>query len=232
VRVPLRRQPGANLLVVSEEATGLALTHATLASLLRIEGARADVIDLLGVDDSVIDAFRDRSEAVSVSRRRRAASVLAEAAAVVATRHELEEYSSPAHIVVVNGLKMLRDPDEVVDDGRTYAELLEIIAKDGPEVGVHLVVLADSPSTVERRLPRQVLREFGARIVTRMGRDDSDRLIDNDMAAELRPFQAALYDEIDGHLVRLRSYQPAGERWRASLAGGEPDASGPATPIT
>ena len=64
------------------------------------------------------------------------------------------------------------DPNDSYDED-SPSHLLGQILRDGPEVGVFVLVWFDRPAGVAKRLDNQQLSEFGQRLVTQMGRDDS-----------------------------------------------------------
>jgi hypothetical protein len=58
-----------------------------------------------------------------------------------------------------------------------------------------------------------VLRDFGLVFAGPMSRDDSERILDVELAAELKPTQAILRDDSNDEIVKVRCYEPAADAW-------------------
>ena len=109
-------------------------------------------------------------------------------------------------------------PDEVL------AELL----RDGPSVGIHVIVSVDTLSQLERRLSRESIREFDAKVLFQMGANDSSVLIDSPAANRLGFYRGLLASEEQGSLQKFRPYGPPSAATLARLkAGGRVAAEGP-----
>ena len=89
-------------------------------------------------------------------------------------------------------------PDEVL------AELL----RDGPSVGLHCVVSVDTLAQLERRLSRESIREFDAKVLFQMSANDSSVLIDSPAANRLGFYRGLLASEEQGTLEKFRPYGP------------------------
>jgi DNA segregation ATPase FtsK/SpoIIIE, S-DNA-T family len=217
------RRPGSNLLALVPDRTSLAVLHSSLAAVMGAPEAEAVVVDLLGDDDAVSEAFTGSEERLRLVRRAGAGAAMRQIADLVAERVSLDDYRAPTRVLVLNGLKGLRDPDAVLDeeDGRSFSDLLESISRDGPEVGVHVVVIGDSLATVERRLGLDLLKEFGLLLAGPMSRDDSERVLDSELAAELKPTQALFKDDSNDELTKVRCYEPAAGEWVRLIENGE-----------
>lgn len=214
VRVDLPRRPGGNLLAVVDEPTGRALVHVVLAGARR--RSATTVVDLTGDDDPVAEAFALKGHTALV-RRRGAGEALARLADLVEERASLDDYRASSEVLVITGVKAMRNPDEAIAEDRSFNDLVEVILRDGPEVGVHCVLITDSFASVQRRLPPLTLDECAVRLVTRMSREDSERVLESEAAADLRPHQGMLSDEGESRVTRLRCYEPAGAEWTARI---------------
>ena len=209
------RRPGSSLVTLTPDQTSRATLHSCLAAVSADADAEAVVIDLLGDEDPFCEAITGTHDRLRLVRRAGAGAVMRQMADLVAERVSLDDYRAPAGILVLNGLKGLRDADAPLDDedGRTFHDLLESISRDGPEVGVHVVVIGDALATVERRLGLDVLRNFGLVLAGPMSRDDSERVLDTELAAELKPTQAIFKDDSNDEIVKVRCYEPAADSW-------------------
>lgn len=218
----LPRRPGANIAAVLDDEAALSLIHAAFGTVAWGETrCEAALIDFSGSDDAVLDAFKQH-ESIEVVRRRQAGEVLARFNELVQERVELEEYKAPARILIVTGLKGLRNVTEDIADGESFESMLTRIATDGPEVGVHVILIGDTLKTVERRVDRGTLGEFAIRIASRMGEDDSRNWIESDAAMSLRPQQGLIWDDATGEVVRFKRYEKASENWVSALQDIQP----------
>jgi len=80
------------------------------------------------------------------------------------------------------------------------------ILRDGAAVGVHLLVWADSPATLDRTLDRQQMRNFDHRVLFQMSATDSSNLIDTPMAGRLGPHRAIYFSDERGVIEKFRPY--------------------------
>ena len=215
VEVQLRRQDGANLLVVSEDGDAAAgMVLAGLTSMVLVHGATAAVrvLDFTPLESGVTEGVQAFAEhwPVTVDRRRNLLKVLDAVHREVQDRLASGTYDHHPLVLVLAGVDRARDldPEAHAADEPDPVRVVEAVLRDGPDVGVHTVVWSSSLEAVERRLGRAALREFALRVVTSLDEDDSLALIDSAAAASLRPNQALLHDEDWGRLVRFRPYLP------------------------
>ena len=214
VRLELRREPGGNVLLVAGED----LAYATLTVLLTDNAARGvhlDVLDYGQLDAPWQGALEVLSDRLRVSRRRTASGTLEEIAELVRSRHELGDFRAEARLVVLAALHRARDFDASDYDARE-PQLLETILRDGPDVGVHVAAWCDKAVSLERRLSRDSLREFGIRILGPLSTSDSRQLIDSDLAAQLHPSQAVLDDQDRAVTTRFRRFEMPPSAWVTS----------------
>ncbi len=88
--------------------------------------------------------------------------------------------------------------------------LLDLL-RDGPMVGMHVVMTVDTLAGLERRLGRDVLREFDARVLFQMSGNDSSVLVDSLAASRLGFYRALVASEEQGTLEKFRPYAPPDE---------------------
>ncbi|MGY1802958.1 FtsK/SpoIIIE domain-containing protein [Blastococcus sp. SYSU D00922] len=178
--VVLRRSRGAGVLIVGdrEDLAGRdpAVRGVVHSFLLAAAAQRAGVtvVDFMGDDEevdgtlSVLDVAAETGAAYV--RSRGLGPVLAELTSTVVERTAAGEYRAPARLLVMTGLERAlalspADPFDADDSGEPAAgEQLADLLREGPEVGVHVVMSADSVRTVERRLGADVLQELTMRI--------------------------------------------------------------------
>jgi DNA segregation ATPase FtsK/SpoIIIE, S-DNA-T family len=231
VGVALRRESGANVLVVARPGQDVPLSllaTALLSALATRPDVRIQVIDFTAIDEGVEDALAPliRSGRVTLTRRRTADRVLAEVAAEVDRRVDEDDVRAPSTLLVVYGAHRARDLDplrsEVVfgddDGGPDLLGPLRKVVTDGPEVGVHTWIWVDSVGGLKRRLPTAVQRELGFRIAGTMSRDDSVDLLDVDTAAKCRAHQVVVLDDATGLVQRATAYAVPDTGWIEEVA--------------
>lgn len=205
----LTREGGKNVLVVgrNEMLAGDMLAAALADLALRHSGSvELTVVDLMAIDGAVSRIAE--SVGATVVRRRGLEDTLLELARRVEAEEPARQRDGATRVLVINGLGKARDldPDDYSEEGQQLVGALRTILRDGPDVGVHTVVWADSLATAERRLAR-LEREFGARVLFRMGVEDSLRLADSQVANELREREAVLVDMDRGTMVKFQPFE-------------------------
>lgn len=230
----LRRQSGANLLMVGQrDDMALNLMSAGLAGLagqLRPSRARFVILDGSPPDTAQAGVLAHVTQVIPhdaemVAWRDATATVIS-LSVEVERRMEADEREGQAIFVVIYGLqhyRMLRrsedafslsmDTDAPPQADARFADIL----RDGPAVGVHVWVWADTLASVERTLDRQSIREFDYRVLFQMSATDSSNLIDSPAANQLGFHRALLYSEEQGGVERFRPYAPLTSEWLAEL---------------
>lgn len=235
--MPLVRQTGSNLLLVGhreEAALGvLATSLVALAAQDRSEEtglARFVVLDGTRVDAPEAGFWprfgRQFGREVTVAAPRDAARVIAEIDEEVRRRQEGGIEDAPAVYVVAYDLGRFRDLRREEDDfgfgmgeekppspGKQFANIL----REGPPVGVHLLMWCDSYNNVIRALDRQGLRDVDYRVVFQMNATDSSNLIDTPIASRLGVHRAILYNEGRGTVEKFRPYGLPTDEWMATV---------------
>jgi hypothetical protein len=92
------------------------------------------------------------------------------------------------------------------------------ILKEGPAVGVHVLLWCESYNSLTRAVDRLTLREIDYRVAMQMSSADSTSFIDSPSATLLGENRAILYRDDLGTQTKFRPYGlPAGE-WLAWAA--------------
>jgi hypothetical protein len=115
--------------------------------------------------------------------------------------------------------------EEKATPSQQFADLL----REGPGLGIHLVVWCDTLNNLNRSLDRQGLREFDLRVLFQMSVSDSSNLIDSPLAAKLGVHRAYFYSEEQGRPEKFRPYGLPPETWLAQV-GERLRGSAPAVP--
>ncbi len=141
-----------------------------------------------------------------------------------------EDPNAPTTFIAVFGLqrfRQFRKSDDAfsfsLDDApgsdrlKPDEQLLDIL-RDGPVVGMHLLVVADRAASLEQVFDRRALREFDNRVMFQMSATDSAQIIDSSDANDLGPYRALLYREDRGTITRFRPYGMPSEEDLARFA--------------
>ena len=120
----------------------------------------------------------------------------------------------PAIYVVILNLSRFRELRRSEDfsfggsDGdamKPDAVLAKLLA-DGPPLGIHICIWADSATSLSRWLSRASLRDIEIRILSQMSAADSNQLIDSNTANRLDKFIMLVHDDIDGKSIKFRPF--------------------------
>jgi hypothetical protein len=235
--IPLRRQSGANVLLVGQQEESAVAIFASMAASIAaqqkpgvaifylMDGSPADS-RFAGVLERVMRALPQQSRVVAF---REVPEAINELATMLAQRQgNADAQAGPAVYLLMFGLqrfRALRRQEEDFSFSRSeeapaakpdkqFAELLS----EGPAAGIHSVIWADTPITVERTLERSSMRQFDHRILFQMSATDSSNLIDSPLANRLGTHRALLYSEEQGTAEKFRPYEAPDEEWLKSLA--------------
>ena len=131
-------------------------------------------------------------------------------------RIENNAQGKPTQFLIVNGLHRFRDLRRNEDDygfsmsdeekQKTPAQIFAELIKEGPALGMHVIVATDTLTNLNRAVDRQGLREFDLRVLLQMGNNDSSNLIDSTAASKLGMHRALLYSEEAGTIEPFRPY--------------------------
>ena len=230
VCMTFKRQSGANGLIVGQRddlvTHMLSIGLVSLSAQLPKKGTRFIILDSTP-QDSQLDNPLERvvgclPQACEQIGMRQVPEVLAELADITDQRVQADEHSAPAIFVLINGLhryRMLRRSDDQfsfsaeADAAPDPTAQLATILREGPGVGVHGLVWADTLANVERCMDRQTLKEFDYRVLFQMSAADSSHLIDSTGANSLGFHRALLYSEEQGGIEKFRPYAEVTDAW-------------------
>jgi DNA segregation ATPase FtsK/SpoIIIE, S-DNA-T family len=225
-----RRQSGANLLILGQrDDAALALLSSSLVSLAaQLSPAEASFVVLDGSPaNSEYSGVLERLLSIlpHPSRRiawREAGQAVHELRLAVEERGKAIEKNYPAIFLLIYGLQRYsvlrrRDDDfslgldaaEELRPDRDFAELL----RDGPPMGVHAAIWADTLMTAERTFNRATMREFGYQVLFQMSAGDSSHLIDLPAANKLGSYRAIFHSPEEGIIEKFRPYALPDKAW-------------------
>ena len=229
--VTLRKQSGANLLIVGQRDD---VAHAMLAgSMLSVaiqeppQSAQFYILGGAADEPRIAGGLRDVAATLPHSVRwvepREVATAMSELAAEMQRRIDEGPGDSPGVYLLVDGVQRYRvlrrredsfsfgssDTDAAPATDKQFADLL----REGPPVGMHVIAWSDTLATMERTLDRQSLREFDSRVLFQMSAADSSNLIDSPEANRLGLYRALLFSEERGVIEKFRPYGPIDPDW-------------------
>jgi S-DNA-T family DNA segregation ATPase FtsK/SpoIIIE len=140
-------------------------------------------------------------------------------------RADGESADSPVTFVFFHGLQRygkLRQDDGFsfsADDAATSpGARLDLLIREGPGLGFHVVVTCDTGNNVSRFLTRKALSEFEMRVLFQMSANDSAGLIDSARASTLGLHRALFHHEQQGSLEVFRPYALPDREWLEKAA--------------
>ncbi len=243
--VTIRRQSGANLLIVGQrDDLARNLVSAALVSLAAQCSCRFIILDGSPPDAPGAGVFERIAAAIPHECRNIGWHDVADAIAELAK--EVDRRSGPAApgwgktppragvpqtsdafiFLVIFGLqryRMLRRNEDAFSFSRDEqarpqpdVQFADLL-REGPSVGVHTLAWANTLSTLERTLDRQTVHEFDHRVLFQMSAADSSNLIDSPIANQLGLHRALLHSEEQGGIERFRPYDAIRDDWLADV---------------
>ena len=85
--------------------------------------------------------------------------------------------------------------------------VLANLLRDGPALGMHVWLWADSAGTIARWVSRQSMRDIELRILMQMSASDSNQLIDSNAANRLDRYVVLIQDDIEGKPIKFRPFE-------------------------
>jgi hypothetical protein len=234
--INFRRQIGANVLLVGQqEESAIAIFASTIASLaaqhipgdarfVLLDGTPADS-RYFGLLERVLATVPHSSNVVPL---RQVPDAINELATLLKERQSDDSATGPATYLLVFGLQRYRQLRRTEDDfsfsrsseseaPKTDKQFAELLA-EGPALGIHNILWADTPVTIERTLERSSVRHFDHRILFQMSATDSSNLIDSPLANHLGAHRALLYSEEQGTIEKFRPYEVPSNEWLEFIA--------------
>ena len=151
---------------------------------------------------------------------REVSRVLAEVAAELARRQE-SKTDGPELFLFIHDLPRFRDLRRREDDfsfskrdeDASPPDHLDAILREGPLLGIHVIVWCDTVNNLNRYFPHQVLREFEMRVLFQMSPTDSGHLLDSPRASKLGEHRALFFSEEQNRIEKFRPYGVPADEW-------------------
>lgn len=218
------RARGTNLLIVGDRVDEESVDPALRGVLHSIVvAASVEKIELIVVDfagDEDLGAIMSVMEVCEVTgtrylRSARLDDVIRNLAEQVNDRIAADDYKAPTRVLLLCGVQRATslkpyDPYEGGDSSEAQTSaLLAGILRNGPEVGVHVVMDADSAGGAETRIGREMFEEFALRITGSAATLADVSLVSGTYGREtaLRTGQLLITDVMKGRATRVRGYE-------------------------
>ena len=164
------------------------------------------------------------SGVVSAHRARALPGLLAELRATTGLRVSTDDVIAPPLVIVLWGVHRARDLDPensgfgfVADEAAVDPSAdLEWLIRNGPEVGCHVLIWADTPASLGRRLSAIAIRDCSIRVSGPLNDIDADRF--EVPAVGLRRAQLAVANVDADRQWRVRSYAQPSSQWLLGVA--------------
>jgi hypothetical protein len=228
-----RPQTGSHLLLVGQhdEAARALLVSALVSLAVQQPSARFLVLDGAAPHEPSYGYFKEATKGwpqpVELVERAGLAAALAGLAEEMNQRLKGASADRSVRYVLINGLQRYREFRRSDDDmgfGRRGAERtvsplehLQALLRDGPAVGIHLLIWCDSLVNVMRSLDRQGLRECGQRVLFQMSAADSSHLLDSPLASRLGRNRALYHNDELEQPEKFRPYGLPSPAWLAEV---------------
>jgi hypothetical protein len=225
-----RARSGSNLLIVGQhEESTLALLASSLVGLAVQHApgtARFWMLDSMGVDEPMGQYLASMVEGwphpVVRIARGEVTAALAGLAEEVQKRLKGNGGRERCYLLI-HGLQFFRELRRSEDDfgmGRRGAEktvrpdeLFQTLLRDGPAMGVHLLMWCDQLTALNRILDRQGMRECGLRVLFQMSASDSSQLLDSPLASRLGRHRALFFHDEMPQPEKFRPYDLPSLAW-------------------
>jgi len=195
--------------------------------------AKFYILDFGSVDNSNAHYLANLNDIVphhiEHGRRRNLPDIISKIADEVDFRLGEEDsglHKKPSVYLFIYGLQRARDLQKEDNFGRfaftnpdepppppSPAEQFPKILREGPDLGIHTIIWCDTVNNMNRKLDRQMLREFEMRVAFQMSSEDSSNLIDTPGAGKLGQQRALFYSEEEGRMEKFRPYKFPSEDW-------------------
>ncbi len=238
-----RAQSGNNVLMIGQQPEGsLAMMAISMIAIAAQQSnARFYVLDGQAPDSPLIGSFprvsRVLPQSIDLGTPRDTARIVGALAEELERRQATNEADAAPLYLFIYDLQRFRDLRKAEDDfgfsrgaeKPSPSKQLVSLLREGPALGIHVIIWVDTLNNVQRSFERQTLREFETRVLFQMSVGDSSTLIDSPAASKLGTHRAFLHSEEQGRLEKFRPYRMPDDAWlqsvREYLGGGAPKPS-------
>jgi hypothetical protein len=207
------------------------MTSALLSLAVQLPVSKDSLADFYILDFDPLDgpqatSFREFTNSVphkiEMGRKRELANFINILANEVQQRNQDENTKAPSKYLIIYGLQKAHDLK--TEDGYyggygsgteepKLSKQFETIYREGPDVGIHLLVWCDTTTKLGDILERRSLKEFTMRVAFQMTEDESRYLLNDTMASKLKIGQAVFYDDDNSTTEKFRPYAIPEKEW-------------------
>lgn len=215
--LPLLREQGGNMILLTrdeEQASGV--IAGSLIQLLSTPSAstcRIEFVNLQSTDGDFADLLNSCTASCQGSfhlrDRKSLKSLLPNIESEVRRRVTSESRAEKTVLLVLFGIHRARELRIEETGGRSMfsfseqreaegglSKSLATILRDGPEVGIHVVVWSDALISLEKCFDRGALSPFSLRVSGPLSFDDSRKVFDSEAASNIdKPFRMVAFDD-------------------------------------
>ncbi|MBM4023149.1 MAG: cell division protein FtsK, partial [Planctomycetes bacterium] len=238
-----RRQGGANMLIAGQrEDLGTSLLAMSIVSLAAEHdphpgGGLGRVARFVVLEPAIAEEKPDimlsrmanhLPHEIELAGRLGVADSLAALAAEVKRRLDEQVLDGEAVFLVVRDLGRFRELRKAdgdfgfggfgEDKKAGPADNFLTVLRDGPPVGIHVIVWCDSLTNLQRTFDRGAIKEFELRVLFQMSSSDSSTLVDSPVASKLGPNRGLFIHEETGTLEKFRPYSFPSPEWLYDVA--------------
>ncbi|MFM8697695.1 MAG: FtsK/SpoIIIE domain-containing protein [Phycisphaerales bacterium] len=220
--VSMVRRSGSNVAIVGQRDEAacalLAMAMLSIAAQVPAAGPRLVVLDGTTPDDRLHGALAAVRAAlphdVAMPSLREAGDAVVALGEALARRTADGASDAPGIYLLVNGLHRFRALRRNEDDfgygagdgPPTPDKVLALLLKEGPLVGIHCILWADTVAGLQRSVDRNAMRELDTKVLFQMGANDSSALIDGPAASRLGFHRGLVSNDEAGTLEKFRPY--------------------------
>lgn len=236
-QMTFRRQGGNNLLIVGQDeplALGILSTAAAaLVAQSSVDSPQVFVLDGMRSESADRDTWQKIAAALpgklAVHSPRETGKLIDQIAAEVSRRTQQPEEEYEPQFLVVYDLAQLRDL-RLTEEEFSFSSMstngkppsvdkqFREILREGPAVGVHVLIWSDSHNSLMRVFDRLTMREVDYRVALQISPVDSTSLIDSPAAGRLGEHRALFYRDDTGTSTKFRPFGRPTPEWLAFLA--------------
>ncbi len=228
--VILRRQSGTNIMLVGQRedaASGISAgVLVSLASQYKTDRCQLFLLDGTPPDDENFGRLAGLQERLRISGAagglRDAESIFEKVNAELLRRQSDHIAQSPPCVVLIHSIhrfrSLRRNEDDfgyssATDTPPTPDKLLATLLREGPVLGMHVMITCDGATNLARSFDRNSIREFEWRLLFQVSASDSSTLIDSPVASRLGPQRVILHSEETGTQEKFRPYAWPSTDW-------------------
>ncbi|WP_322509143.1 FtsK/SpoIIIE domain-containing protein [Anaerolinea sp.] len=219
-QISFTRRSGTNLLIVGQDANmAIDILGSALVSLIKQFRNPENIyfLDAIPEIPNINSGIWKTHFSVQQVLQKDTPALFEKIAKIVQERNEGENFTSSPVYLFIAGIQRIRkytqDSNSFGSPQTESVKNFSKIVREGPQVGVHTIVWADTYTNLSNSIERKLLTEFVFRILFQMPINDSVNLIESNLANRIGYGKAVLYDLERNFTEKFRPYTRPGESW-------------------